>query len=217
MNQQNGPYNDLTIYDRGLDVETEKSFDGLKCIFNVFMVLFIISLVPSCLLSLVSLNIIFIAISAFTVAVAYYSIHYVHHPKSEAARSIYCTHVLTIYLVLNLLFYILGCAILLLWCIGMTFAWLSKDEPQGIMLFIIVSAFIFLFFNWGFALPYSLLMIGMKRLEIAEKMNAVYIKSEAFQSSQQVPNADIETQYMPSTNTFQPQVMPRGQVLRYLQ
>ena len=121
MNQQNGPYNDLTIYDRGLDLETEKSFDGLKCIFNVFTVLSIIGLVPNCLFSLASLNIIFIAISAFNVAVTYYSIHYVHYPKSEAARSIYCTHVLTVYVVLFMVSYVVGCVMLLLLFIGMIF------------------------------------------------------------------------------------------------
>ena len=121
MNQQNGPYNDLTIYDRGLDVETEKSFDGLKCIFNVFTVLSIIGLVPNCLFSLASLNIIFIAISAFNLAVTYYSIHYVHLPKSEAARSIYCTYVLTIYVVLCMVSYVVGCVMLLLLFIGMIF------------------------------------------------------------------------------------------------
>ena len=96
----------------------------------------------------------------------------------------------------------------------MIFVALSQGELQSIIIVIIASAFIFLLLNLGFALPYSLYMIRKKRLEIAETMNAAYIGPEALQSSQQVPSADMEIQYMPSTNTFQPQVIPRGQILQ---
>ena len=45
-------------------------------------------------------------------------------------------------------------------------------------------------------------------------MNAEFIQLGGFQPSHQVPSADMEIQYMPSTNTFQPQVIPRGQILQ---
>lgn len=40
MSRKSGPYNDLTIYDKGLDAKTEKSFDRIKLLFDIFMGIF---------------------------------------------------------------------------------------------------------------------------------------------------------------------------------
>ena len=80
---------------------------------------------------------------------------------------------------------------------------------------IIYFAFLFLVYQIVFIFPYTLYKIRKKRLEIAETMNAEFIQPGGFQSSHQVPSADMEIQYMPSSsNAIQSQVIPRGQVLQ---
>ena len=67
----------------------------------------------------------------------------------------------------------------------------------------------------GCLLSYTLYKIRKKRLEIAEKMNAEFIQPGGSQPSQQVPSADMEIQYMPSSsNAVHSQVISRGQVLQ---
>ena len=104
MNKQNRPYDDLTIYDAGIDIETDRSFGRLKQLFDFFAAIYYIILIPSCLLLYQYMGIVAFAISAYMISVAYFSIAYVHYPKSKAARSMFCFLILAIYVILNLIF-----------------------------------------------------------------------------------------------------------------
>ena len=114
MNQQNGPYNDLNIYEKGLSEETERSFDDIKSLFNVFLVIQCTFIVPFCILSFLSGSMPHIIMSVFSMLAIFYLIAYVHYPKSEPAGSCLCSLILSIYVALNVIGYVMLCIVLVM-------------------------------------------------------------------------------------------------------
>ena len=107
MNQANGPHTDLTIYSKGLNADTEKSFEQLKCLYNIIAAIHSVMIILLFLISLVTLNIAFIVVMILNFLKLYYSVAYVHYPKSKSARSCFCSIVLLIFMFINLISFIL--------------------------------------------------------------------------------------------------------------
>ena len=202
MRHSNGPYNDLTIYDKGLDDETKNWMRKISYIYTPIVTIHSLITLFEFIATSGGFQMYINTFALYNLIAMIYSVAYVYYPQTEFTRSRITFYILAIFVVINLIFFILVQLYFVVIFIGINFD-SGYQEERMILNILFVLGYILV--SIPVAHCYLLYLIRKKRWAAAKKMNVESVQLGEIQHFESVPSADMEVENMPLNNPIDQQ------------